>query len=194
MTRARECLSRRSYLPVLSAPSTDTAELADCLGDDDGTGILATYITDPSDPIVNFDSCLVSITGFWLGPEGEDRDDGGTEPADRECYEYDEPQEAGFVELQGGNTQLVGMRALDVSTCEFLQLDTHGINAIFENGSSATVEVRREAPLTFYQQFEIKRNTRTGFAADFTPVRRGQTESYVLQPVPAGITVSHEEE
>jgi hypothetical protein len=32
------------------------------------------------------------------------------------------------------------------------------------------------------------------FTADFTPVKRGQTGSYVLQPVPDGITVEYEEE
>mgnify|MGYP006919956659 CR=1 FL=1 len=34
---------------------------------------------------------------------------------------------------------------------------------------------------------------RTVFTADFTPVKRGQTGSYVLQPVPDGITVEYEE-
>jgi hypothetical protein len=132
---------------------------------------------------------------MWLGPEdataGEGEDE---EPNGREYYEYDEPQEADLVDLQDENTQLVDERELDASTYEFLQLDTDGIDATLKDGSSATVETPGEAPLTFNQQFEIRENSRTVFTADFTPVKRGQTGSYVLQPVPDGITVEYEDQ
>ena len=67
------------------------------------------------------------------------------------------------------------------------------IDATLEDGSSATVEVPGEAPLTFNKRFEIRENTRTVFTADFTPVRRGQTDEYLLQPVPQGINVEYED-
>lgn len=185
---------RRTYLIATGAVTAGLVPLAGCLGDD-ATGTLVTHVTDQPGDIADFDSCVVTIVGMWLGPEeAEAGDDEDVEPSGREYYEYDEPQEADLVDLQGENTQLVDEREFDVSTYEFLQLDTDGIDATLEDGSSATVEVPGEAPLTFNQQFEVRENTRTEFTADFTPVRRGQTESYVLQPVPDGITVRYEDE
>ena len=40
---------------------------------------------------------------------------------------------------------------------------------------------------------EIRENQRTTFTADVTPVRRGQTDQYVLQPVARNTDVSYEE-
>jgi hypothetical protein len=50
-----------------------------------------------------------------------------------------------------------------------------------------------DAPLTFNQEFEVRADTRTVFTGDFTPVLRGQTDEYVLQPVAEGIEVEYEE-
>lgn len=122
------------------------------------------------------------------------REDEDEDPSGREYYEYDEPQEADLVELQNGKTQLIDEQDLDAATYEYLQFDTDGIEATLEDGSSATVEVPGEAPLTFNQEFEVRENTRTVFTADFTPVKRGQTGKYILQPVPDGIKVSYEDE
>lgn len=187
--------SRRTYLIATGAATAGMASLAGC-ADDDATGTLATQVTDDPGDIADFESCIVTIVGMWLGPEDAEAgdEDGDTEPAGREYYEYDEPQQADLVELQDEATQLVDERELNVATYEFLQLDIDGVDATLEDGSEATVEVPGEAPLTFNQSFEIRENTRTVFTGDFTPVQRGQAGSYVLQPVAEGITVDYEEE
>ncbi|MDZ7849483.1 MAG: DUF4382 domain-containing protein [Halodesulfurarchaeum sp.] len=187
-------LDRRSYIKTVGIATLGTVGLAGCLGSG-STGTLATQVTDQPGDIADFESCVVTIVGMWLGPEGAAAgDEDGEDPADREYHEYDEPQEADLVELQDGNTQLVDEQELEVSTYEFLQLDTDGVEATLEDGSSATVEVPGEAPLTFNQQFDIRENTRTVFTADFTPVSQGQTGNYVLQPVPDGIAIKYEDE
>lgn len=186
-------INRRTYLRAVGSVPVVGA-VAGCLGGGD-TGTLSTHVTDQPGDIADFESCVVTIVGMWLGPEGADASDTEEgEDSAREYYEYDERQEADLVELQGENTQLVDEQEFDASTYEFLQLDTDGIDAALEDGSSATVEVPGDAPLTFNREFEIRENTRTVFTADFTPVTRGGTGSYLLQPVPDGITVSYEDE
>jgi hypothetical protein len=183
-------VDRRTYLAGTAIAGT--VGFAGCLGGGE-TGTLATQVTDQPGDIADFESCVVTIVGMWLGPEdAEAGDEEGEEPADREYHEYDEPQEADLVDLQGDNTQLVDERELDVATYQFLQLDVDGIDATLEGGDSATVGVPGDAPLTFNQEFEVRADARTTFTADFTPVLRGQTDEYLLQPVPDGITVEYE--
>jgi hypothetical protein len=242
-------ITRRTYLA--GAATAGVAGLAGCSSSDgDGggnpTGQLATRVTDQPGDIADFESCVVTITGMWLGPaEGEDSeddedeqmDDGSAanestdddqmdgddqmddeetedeemdddestdddEPEDEESegeeggrtyYEYDEPQEADLVNLQGEQTQLVDDRELDVGSQAFLQLEVDSVDATLESGESAQVEVPGNAPLKFNESFEIRANTRTLFTADFTPVKRGQTGRYNLQPVASGVTVEYEE-
>lgn len=194
MTENNIQTKRRTYLIATGAAATGTIPLAGCLGDDT-TGTLATRVTDQPGDIDDFESCIATIVGMWLGPEdaeaGADED---TEPTGREYHEYDEPQEADLVQLQDGATQLVDERELDVAEYGFLQLDIDDIDATLTDGESAVVEVPGEAPLTFNEPFEVQEDTRTVFTADFTPVRRGQTDEYLLQPVPEGITVTYEDE
>lgn len=186
-------VDRRTYLATTGAMTAGMVGLAGCLGG--STGTLATQVTDQPGDIGDFESCVVTVVGMWLGPEGAAAgDEEGEEPADREYYEYDEPQEADLVELQGDATQLVDERDLEAATYEFLQLDTDGVDATLEDGSDATVEVPGEAPLTFPEAFDIREQTRTTFTADFMPVRRGETGNYVLQPVPEGISVEYQDE
>jgi len=187
--------TRRTYLRGVGSVSLLGA-VAGCLGDGDGggTGTLATQVTDQPGDIADFESCVVTVVGAWLGTaDAEAGDETGEEPSEREYLEYEEPQTADLVQLQGDSTQLVDERELDVETYELLQLDTDGIDATLEDGSDATVEVPGNAPLTFTQQFEIREDTRTTFTADFTPVRRGEAEGYVLQPVAQGTTVEYQE-
>ena len=196
-------VSRRAYLTAAGATAAGMSGLAGCAFLGATTGTLATRVTDQPGDIADFESCVVEIVGMWFGPEGAEAGDGGdeadvdgeddAEPAGREYYEYDEPQFADLVELQGDETQLVDEREIEVAGYEFLQLDVDGIDATLEDGESATVAVPGEAPLTFRERFEIREDTRTTFTADFTPVRRGGTGEYVLQPVAEGTTVSYEE-
>lgn len=188
-----KAVERRTYLATTGAVTAGVVGLAGCIGG--ATGTLATQVTDQPRDIGDFGSCVVTIVGAWLGPEGaaagDDEEDEA--PADREYYEYDEPQEADLVDLQGEATQLVDERQLDTASYRFLQLDVDGIDATLEDGSDATVEVPGEAPLTFDEGFDVRGDTRTVFTADFTPVERGQAGGYVLQPVPDGITVEYED-
>jgi hypothetical protein len=166
--------------------------LAGCLGSE--TGTLSTQVTDQPGDIGDFESCVITVTGMWLGPEdAESGTDSEEEPSNREYYGYDEPQEADLVELQNGETQLVDEREFDATSYEFLQLEVDGIDATLEDGESAQVDVPGEAPLTFNEPFDIREDTQTVFTADFTPIKRGQTDGYVLQPVPDGITVTYNE-
>jgi hypothetical protein len=186
-------MDRRTYLAATGAATAGMVGLAGCSGDG-STGTLATQVTDQPGDIAGFESCVVTVVGMWLGPEGAEAGDSeDEEPSEREYYEYDEPQEADLVDLQGDSTQLVDERDLDAATYEFLQLDTDGVDAALDGGESVTVEVPGEAPLTFNEAFDIREGSRTVFTGDFTPVKRGQSGSYVLQPVADGITVEYEE-
>ncbi len=122
----------------------------------------------------------------------DDDGDDETEPAGREYYEFDEPETADLVELQGEATQLIDERELSVASYQFLQLRVSDVDGTLTDGSEATVDLPGDAPLTFNAAFEVREDTRTSFTADFAPVRRG-TGSYVLRPVPEGIEVSYEE-
>lgn len=186
-------VDRRSYLAATGAFTAGMVGLAGCTGGN-ATGTLATQVTDQPGDIADFESVVVTIVGMWLGSADADGATEDDEAVDREYHEYDEPETADLVDLQGENTALVDEREVEVSTYDFLQLDTDGIEATLENGDAATVEVPGEAPLIFNQEFDVREDARTVFTADFTPVKRGQTGSYVLQPVPDGITVEYEDQ
>jgi len=240
-------IDRRTYLTATTAAAAGMIGFAGCTGTSTGTstGTLATQVTDQPGDITDFESCVVTIEGIWLGPESDETDD-DDEPDDddesddennetvddennetvddennetvdddadddedddddtddddddddddgREYHEFDEPQEADLVELQGENTQLVDERELDTGTYNFLQLDVSGVDATLDDGSSAEVRVPGEAPLKFNESFEIREDTQTVFTGDFTPVKRGQSGRYNLQPVARGTTVEYVE-
>ncbi|MCL9813611.1 DUF4382 domain-containing protein [Natranaeroarchaeum aerophilus] len=197
MTNDIRTTDRRSYLKMTGgAAAIATTGLAGCLGD--ATGTLATSVTDQPEDIGDFESCIVTIEGIWLGPDdadaGDTGDDEDGEPAGREYYEFDEPQEADLVQLQGEETQLIDDRDLDTAEYEFLQLDVSDIVGTLEDGDTAEMDTPGEAPLTFNEPFEIREDVRTSFTADFAPVRQGQTNRYILRPVPEGIQVHYDDE
>jgi len=43
------------------------------------------------------------------------------------------------------------------------------------------------------EAFEVREGQRTTFVADFTPVKRGQTGTYLFQPVASGTEVRYED-
>lgn len=132
----------------------------------------------------------MTLAGIWVKPAD---DDGGTADGDdaRTYHEFDEPQEADLVALQDGKTKLVDERELPAREYEFLQLDVTAVDATLDSGEKATVDTPGDAPLKFDQSFEIREGQTTTFTADFTPVRRGRTNEYVLQPVADGTTVEY---
>lgn len=216
MTRdvAETRTNRRSYLKSVGAVgAAGMVGLSGCSGSaNDATGTLATEVTDQPGDIADFESCIVTIAGIWVKPSGDsesdetettetaETEDGMTEQTaddvdesdDREYYEFDESQEADLVELQDGNTSLVDERELTVGTYEFLQLNVTGVDGTLDNGDDATVETPGNAPLQFKQQFDIREDETTTFVGDFTPVKRGQTNRYLLQPVASGTEVRYE--
>jgi len=155
-------VDRRTYLQATGAAALGTTALAGCMGE--ATGTLATSVTDQPNDIDDFESLVVEIVGFWLGPAGEEgetegeestetEDGEGTETTEgtetesgtetdgdeedgRRYFEFDESQEADLVKLQGDNTQLVDERELEVGEYGYLQLDIGGVDATLEDGGS----------------------------------------------------------
>ena len=204
-------LDRRTYLKTAGIVAAGTVGLAGCSGTASATGTLATQVTDQPGDIADFESCVVTMQGLWIKPaEGDDATtqagtttDSGTETVveqaegdieegdNREYHEFDEPREANLVELQNGNTDLIDERELDVGTYEFLQFDVTGVEGVLADGGEAEVDTPGGAPLQFKYPFEIREEEVTTFTGDFAPVRRGQTERYLLQPVARGTEVTY---
>jgi len=153
-------LGRRGYLQATGVAALGTVGLAGCVGR--ATGTLATHVTDQPADIGDFESLLVTIEGVWLGPEGAlsgaedgdddeemdndeeagdtDEEDGDetddeTEPAGREYHEFDEPETADLVQLQGEETQLIDERELSVTSYQFLQLNVSDVDGTLEDGA-----------------------------------------------------------
>ena len=207
-------LNRRTYLQATGVATAGMVGLAGCSDTAAATGTLATQVTDQPGDIADFESCVVTIQGVWVKPgEGGDGTEttntvteatAGTSTAvveqdeadvdesdDREYYEFDEAQEADLVELQNGNTELIDERELEARRYEFLQLDVTDVAGVLDGGDEAEVDTPGGAPLQFKTPFEIREEQVTTFTGDFTPVRRGQTGRYLLQPVARGTSVEY---
>jgi len=195
--------TRRDYLRASAGlAAAGVAGLAGCMGGAEAaTGTLATRVSDQPGDISDFETCVVTMAGFWVAPESDDGETATStatetssdgEDADREYHEFEEPQEADLVELQGDRSALLGEQELETGTYVSLQLDVTGVDATLADGGEATVETPGEAPLKFTQSFEIRADERTVFTADFTPVRRGRSGSYLLQPVASETSVRYE--
>ncbi|MFD1565117.1 DUF4382 domain-containing protein [Haloarchaeobius amylolyticus] len=217
-----DTVGRRDYLKLTSGVAAgSTVGLSGCLGGNGGgdaeTGTLGTMVTDQPGDIADFDSCVVTIQGIWVKPynedEGDEDDTTGDEEndtetdndtaeddadvdesEDREYHEFDEPQEADLVDLQGDNTQLIDERELTAQEYEFLQLDVSDVAGELKEGGDVEVSTPGNAPLQFTKRFEVRPDQRTTFVGDFTPVRRGQQDRYLLQPVAQGTRVVYEDE
>lgn len=193
--------SRRDYLRATGGlAAAGVAGLAGCMGGAEATtGTLATRVSDQPGDIGDFETCVVTIAGFWVASASDENgtatatptDEDGDEDDDREYFEFDEPREADLVELQGDRSALLGEQELETGTYAFLQLDVTGVEATLADGGDATVETPGAAPLKFDRSFEIRADARTEFTADFTPVRRGGSGSYLIQPVASETSVRY---
>ena len=129
--------------------------------------------------------------GTVAGGDEDDEDDG--EDGGRYYIEFDEPQEADLVQLQGEETELIDETELETGEYQFLQLDVREANGVLEsNGEDAVVETPGNAPLKFNQAFEIRAGERTRFIADFAPFQRGNGE-YLVRPVAGGTQVIYDD-
>jgi hypothetical protein len=193
-----ETLGRRAYLGATGMAAAALSGLAGCLGNSSNeTGTLATEVKDQPGDIADFESCVVTIDGIWVAPGADetttaDMTAENSEDARREYYQFDEPQETDLVQLQDGNTKLVGEQELPTGEYAYLQLDVASVDATLADGGEATVTTPGDAPLKFAKSFEIRADETTTFTADFTPVKQGRTGSYVFQPVASGVSVSYE--
>lgn len=202
--------SRRTYLRAAGTVGlAGVTGLSGCLGGSGGaTGTLSTEVKDAPGDISDFERCVITIEGFWLKERSDDDGDDSTATTDedgvaeqneedvdqsdeRAYHEFDEPQEADLVQLQDGDTKLVDDREIDVGTYAFLQLDVSGVDGTLSGGEDADVGTPGNAPLQFKHEFDVREDQRTTFTADFTPVKRGRTGSYLLQPVASGTDVSY---
>jgi hypothetical protein len=190
-------IDRRTYIAATGAATAGMVGLAGCSGGEGATGQLATRVTDQPGDIADFETCVITVEGMWLGSgdaasgDSDNGDDGAE--SGRDYHAYEEPQTADLVRLQDETTELLDDRELAVDSYEFLQLDVTDTDATLEDGGSADVQLPGEAPLTFEEPFEIREDTRTLFTADVTPVQRGGAGGYVLQPVAEGTVVEYAE-
>lgn len=222
--------SRRRYLQVTGGLAAGaTFGLAGCVEEQlvgTATGTLVTHVTDQPGDIGDFESCVVTIEGIWVKPEGgegeappddevtptpEETNNETPTPVEmnnetptpdlpdqasgRRYIEFEEAQEADLVQLQDGETQLIDESELEVGSYQFLQLDISDVDAVLNDGSEPVdIDTPGNAPLQFKEPFEIREGQQTHFLADFIPVRRGQTGSYLIKPVAQGTEVWYEDE
>lgn len=126
--------------------------------------------------------------------EDEADDEDGDGGSGRYYIEFEEPQQADLVQLQGAETALVDETEVEARQYQFLQLDVSDATGILaESGEEAAVETPGNAPLKFNTSFEIRAEERTRFIADFAPHRTGQGK-YVVRPVATGTKVLYGDE
>ncbi len=172
----------------------DTDESDDSDGSDDAESEGENTDGEESDGGNESDGDATADEGSETDDEiDEQREEDVDQSDERRYYEFDEPQQADLVDLQGENTQLVDERELPVGEYAFLQLDVTDVEGTLAEGGETEVSTPGNAPLQFKESFEIRDGKLTTFLADFTPVRRGQTGTYLLQPVATGTEVSYED-
>jgi len=125
--------------------------------------------------------------------ENGDAEDDENEDADqssgRYYIEFEEPQTADLVDLQGDNTQLIDETEVEVGDYQFVQLDVSDtVGTLKDSDDEPDVQTPGNAPLQFKHEFEIRADETTRFIADFAPSQTGQ-EKYMIRPVASGTQV-----
>lgn len=175
-------MNRREYIATVGT-ATGLA-LAGCTGGGGDTGTLETRVSDQPGDIADFETLVLRITEILPKPA-----DGSRMTVDIDDTEVD------LVTLQGDKSESIGSTDLETGDYEFLQLRIGAVvEAVLTDGGDATVTTPGEAPLKFETAFEIRSGQTTTFVADFTPVKQGRADGYVLQPVADEVEVNYEEE
>lgn len=162
------------------------------------TGTLETSVSDQPGDISDFETLVLEITKLYAATSEAEDEDGtptGT-PAEGERETIDiEDTQVDLVKLQGDASETIGSGELPTGEYQYLQLEVgEVVDASLADGGEATVQTPGEAPLKFNASFEIRAGETTGFLADFTPVKRGRSGSYILQPVADEVEVTYEDE
>lgn len=144
-------------------------------------GTLATHVSDQPGDISDFEQCAVTIPTIYVKPEDGEREELDVEDA-----------RADLVALQGENSALIDESTLDTGSYEFLQLAVSEVDATLQDGGETTVNTPGAAPLKFEEPFEMRDGETTTFIADFTPVKQGRRNEYVLQPVADEVRIIYE--
>jgi hypothetical protein len=118
----------------------------------------------------------------------DDDEDGG-----RRYIEFEEPQEADLVQLQGSSTKLIDETEVETGDYAFLQINVAGTEGVLTDGSEAEVTTPGNAPLKFNTSFEVRPEETTRFIADFAPNKRGPN-GYIIRPVATSTTVLYGDE
>ena len=134
-----------------------------------------------------------TVTNETAINESEDRETADADARGVQTHDVEDTR-ADLVELQDGNTELIAELDLETGDYRFLQLIVSEVEATLEGGGEAEVTTPGNAPLKFNESFEIRADMRTVFTADFTPVKRGIGDSYLLKPVAEGTEVEYEDD
>ena len=123
----------------------------------------------------------------------DDSEDDGDDDSGRRYIEFEEPQEADLVQLQGSSTKLIDETEVETGDYAFLQINVAGTEGVLTNGDEAEVTTPGNAPLKFNTSFEIRPEETTRFIADFAPNKRG-ANGYIIRPVATSTTVLYGDE
>ncbi len=126
--------------------------------------------------------------------QDDEEDTNADQSSGRYYIEFEDPQTADLVELQGDNTQLIDEAEVEVGDYQFLQLDvSEADGTLKDSDEEPVVETPGNAPLQFQEAFEIRAEETTRFIADFAPFQTGQGK-YIIRPVASGTRVLYGDE
>lgn len=172
---AIESVERRRFAQWLAVAGVG---LGGCIGGPAGT--LQTILHVRPGDLSALDRLEITVAGLWLGPAIADDASG---PPQRERYDLADPRTVDLVDVENDQGTQIDERELPPGRYSFLQLDVSDTDSS-RDGDSVTIELPAGAPLTFDTAFEIREDATTTVHVAVTAVRRGDSETFLLQPVP----------
>lgn len=156
------------------------AVVAGCTGLGGGsTSSFETLVSDQPGDIADFETLELTLTELRPKPVN-----GEEQTVDIEDTTVD------LTQLVGEGAESLGTTELETGDYEYLKVTVGAVpTATLSDGGEAEVTTPGDAPLKFNAGFPVCADGETTFTADFTPVKQGQTNRYVLQPVADEVTV-----